>query len=242
MLLRSYSTPGIPWLGASERRTLAQLIGHLQGEVGATVVHGEDDPFHLKMAVQVTGAELDAGHQIRDSLQGVVFTLHRDQDPVRSHERIDRQQLKRGGTVDADVVVVTVELIQRFFQNIFALFRVDQLHRGGGELLARGNHIPILGMYHAGLGRNGADQHIVGVRAAAFGHAHAGTRVALRITVDQQNTFSERVERGTEVHTGGRFADAALLICQCQYFCHVFLLSDCVSYYISITRGFQCFT
>ena len=55
--IRSYATPGFPWLGASDRRTLRgidrfvdlctevflQLKRHLLRQIGSRVVHSHDD-------------------------------------------------------------------------------------------------------------------------------------------------------------------------------------------------------
>ena len=64
------------------------------------------------------------------------------------------------------------------------------------------------------------NQHIVDVRRTAFFDAHAGTGISLRITVDQKNTFSGKRERSTEVDTAGGLSDTALLIGECNDFCH----------------------
>ena len=64
------------------------------------------------------------------------------------------------------------------------------------------------------------DEHVIDVGAAAFSDAHAGTGISLRITVDQKNAFSGERQRGTEIDAAGGLPDAALLVGECNDFCH----------------------
>ena len=64
------------------------------------------------------------------------------------------------------------------------------------------------------------DEHVINVGAAAFSYAHAGTGISLRITVNQKNTFSGEGERGTEIDATGGLPHAALLVGECNDFCH----------------------
>jgi len=65
------------------------------------------------------------------------------------------------------------------------------------------------------------DQAGVNVGLLAF-LCNAVTRggIALRVKVNHENLFAQRSHAGRKVDAGGRFANAALLVCDCNYFCH----------------------
>jgi hypothetical protein len=45
-------------------------------------------------------------------------------------------------------------------------------------------------------------------------------RMRLRIEINQTHALPQIGQRGAQVHGGGRFADAAFLICNADYLCH----------------------
>ena len=64
------------------------------------------------------------------------------------------------------------------------------------------------------------DEHVVDVGSTAFFDAHAGAGISLRITVDQKNAFSGESQRSTEIDTTGCLSHSALLVGECNDFCH----------------------
>ena len=64
------------------------LLRHLEGEVGAAVVHGQQQPLQVNPGVQPPLDNADGGQKIAQPLQGVVLTLHRHQDGVRRAETV----------------------------------------------------------------------------------------------------------------------------------------------------------
>ena len=71
----------------------AQLSGNLRGQIHTSVVHREHQPLDLQTSVEALGAHLNARQQIRQSLERVIFALHRHQHAIRRHQRIYGQQL-----------------------------------------------------------------------------------------------------------------------------------------------------
>ena len=124
------------------------------------------------------------------------------------------------GTVHENVVVLAVELIDRVFEHEFAPVGVDELHRGGGQLLGGRDHVSELSGYDALRRAFVRDQHVVCIRARGFRHAHAGACVSLGVTVHQQYLFVHQVQRRRKVYAGRGLADAALLVRDCNDFCH----------------------
>ena len=116
-----------------------------------------------------------------------------------------------------------------------------QLFAGGGQLLARWDHVAVGRAHDAVRGAPAFDQHVVCIGARGFADAHAGAGVALRIPVDEQHALAEHVQRAAEVDAAGRLSDAALLICKSNDLCHKNLpVSFDESHYSSKKRRFQC--
>src|SRR5690606_4375219 len=72
----------------------ADVLLHRIRQAGAPVVHGEEDGGHLERRVEVVLHELDVVGQLLHTLQRVVLALDRDQDLLRGHQRVDREQAK----------------------------------------------------------------------------------------------------------------------------------------------------
>jgi hypothetical protein len=83
---------------------LAHLFDDLVREVGAGIVHREQDRRDCQLGVEVTLDELDVVEELRETLQGVVLALDRDEYFLCGDERVDRQKSERGRAVDEDVV------------------------------------------------------------------------------------------------------------------------------------------
>ena len=84
---------------------VAHLLGHLLREVGARVVHGQQDRGEPQVGVEVLLDQFDVAEQLRETLECVVLALDRDEHLARGDERVDRQQPERRRAVDEDVVV-----------------------------------------------------------------------------------------------------------------------------------------
>ena len=90
----------------------------------------------------------------------------------------------------------------------------------GRQLFAGRDHIAVIRMYYAVQCGDLIDQQVVGVGPGGLFYAHAGGSVSLRITVCQQNLFSQQRKRGAEIDTAGGFSYPAFLICKCNNLCH----------------------
>ncbi len=81
-----------------------ELGAHLVGEIVPGIEHGPQDAFELQGLVHCGADLLDGGKQGRQALQRVVLALHWNQHAVRCYQRIHRQHVERGRTVDQDDV------------------------------------------------------------------------------------------------------------------------------------------
>ena len=69
---------------------LAHFVHDLVGQLRAAVIHGHDDALHGQLRVQALVAHLDAAHEVGNTLERIVFALHRDEHAVGRDERVDR--------------------------------------------------------------------------------------------------------------------------------------------------------
>lgn len=76
---------------------VTDLVGDVVGQAGPAVEHGQEDGRDLQVGVEV---ELDQFHvlqELTESLQRVVLALDGDEDLLRGHERVDREQPQARG-------------------------------------------------------------------------------------------------------------------------------------------------
>ena len=172
------------------------------------------------MGIQRAADDADGVHQIAEALQGKILTLHRHQNGVRSAQGVQGQQLQGRGAVDKDEVVVLFHLVQRVLQQKFPALHADELNAGTGQSLVGGKHVAILGMYHGVPGGDVRDQHFINALGDGLVHAHAGCGIGLGVEVAQQHPFAPFRQGGGQIHAGGSFPNTALLVHDCNGFCH----------------------
>ena len=151
----------------------ADIVGDLIGQLGAPVVHRQDDGGDVQLRVQVRLDHLDVAQQLAHALEGVVLALDRDQHLGRGHERVDGEQAQRRRAVDEDVVeVVVLEFGERGAQPAFARHHADQFDLGARQVDG-GRHaeqaLAVRAALQRVLQRDLADQHLVGRRGALAG-------------------------------------------------------------------------
>src|SRR5690606_4996318 len=54
---------------------VTDLLGHILGQLGSAVIHGEDDTTDLQLRVETAGDQLDVAEQLAQTLQRVVLAL-----------------------------------------------------------------------------------------------------------------------------------------------------------------------
>jgi hypothetical protein len=63
-------------------KKLPQVVGDLAGEVGAVIVHGEQDAFDGQRGVEGIADMIDGIHEFGDAFEGEELALDGDQDGV----------------------------------------------------------------------------------------------------------------------------------------------------------------
>jgi len=73
---------GITVRKTSSAKKLPQVVGDLAGEVGAVIVHGEQDAFDGQRGVEGIADMIDGIHEFGDAFEGEELALDGDQDGV----------------------------------------------------------------------------------------------------------------------------------------------------------------
>ena len=189
------------------------LLGHLHGQVGAAVVHGQQQTLDLDGRVQPAFDNADGGDQVAQALQGIVLTLDGHQDRVGGAQAVQGEKLQRGRAVDENEVIVIGHLGQSFLQEKLPIGHPDHFHGGTGQRFVGREHMGVGGLHDGLLHRGTADEHIVdGGEHCSLVYAEARGGIALGVKVADQHTSTGRLKAGAQTDTAGGLAHAAFLI------------------------------
>ena len=87
-------------------KMLQQLGRHFGRQSASSIVHGSQQPLDVEIGVDHIPHVLHGPHQVREPLQGIVFTLHGDQNAIRRHQRIERQNIEGRRTVNHHKMII----------------------------------------------------------------------------------------------------------------------------------------
>ncbi len=118
--------------------------GDSLGEVGAVVVHGEDDAFDDEAGIEGLADALDGIEQLADAFEGEVLGLHGDEDGVGCDEGVEGEKVERGRAIEDDDVKLVADGLQGVTQAVFAEFGVDELDIGADEMLGGRDDLELL--------------------------------------------------------------------------------------------------
>ena len=165
-------------------KVLANLLGHLGGEVGSAIEHGQCHAKNFKPGIHPLFHHPQGAHKVAEPLQGEILALHRHQNPVRRAQAIQRQQLQRWGAVNKNNVVVFFCPEQGFFQLALPVLRSDQFNSRTGQIRRRGEYVAVIGVNHRFFQGNVVDGHIVGgIFDSSFIQSQTGCGVGLWVKV-----------------------------------------------------------
>jgi len=195
----------------------------LFGEGGAFVGHGGEDAEELEVGVHGFFEEGDGFEQLADAFEGVEFGLDGENEVVGGDEGVDSEEGERGRAVDNNIVIVGADFVDDFFKlGEFLVgfvefdFGVGELGDGGGE-----DEAFIFGGDEDFLDGGGAGEDFDhGFLEGGFVDAEAAGGVALGVKIEEEGLLACPGEEISEVDTGGRLADAAFLVGDCDYLRH----------------------
>lgn len=172
-----------------------EVLGDLLGEIGAVVVHGENDTFEGEAGVEGLADAVERAHEFGDAFEGEVFGLHGNEKSGSGDERVEGEKVERGGTVEKDEGVVSADGVDGVAELVLAAVEIDQLDGGADEIFAAGNELESIDLGGESRLCNGgvADEDVVdAVAGFVAGEAEATGAVGLRITVDQERLSPSR--------------------------------------------------
>ena len=205
-----------------------QLIAHLLLQSNARVKHHAQQANDAQVVVEVGLHLLDGVDQIGQPFQSKVFALHGHDHTIGAAKAVECQHGQRRRTVDQYEVVVGVDLGQRVFQPPLTALQFDQLNFRTGELpIGAQNVVPTprcnqLVAAHSGLGNGGRlQQYVINTqRQTALVHAGPHRGIALGIKIHHQDALAQLGQTGGQIHRGGGFANATLLVGNTKDFGH----------------------
>src|SRR6266481_4103916 len=106
----------------SSKKT-AQVGSHLPGKAGPLVVHRQKDAFNLEARIQCAPNAHQCVQEFRDTLQGKILALDRDQDSIGGNERVQGQQVECRRAIEDDKSVSFPQRLEEGLQLVFATFR-----------------------------------------------------------------------------------------------------------------------
>jgi len=189
--------------------------GNSLGEVGAVVIHGEDDTFDEKAGIQGLADAFDGVEELAYTFEGKILSLHGHEYGIGGDEGVEGKKVERGRAVEDDHVKLVADLLKGVAEAVFAIFGVDQLDVSSDEVLGRGNHLELLD------GRGLKEiwglevSHEKGVGALAVGvllEAESGGGVGLGVAIDEEGTDAAGGEAGGEVDAGSGFPYSTFLV------------------------------
>ena len=104
-----------------------QLLGHLNGQVGSTVEHGQQHALERQLRVHVFLDHAHGRHQLAQSLERVILALERNQKAVRCAQAVERQQAERRRAVDEHIIVFVLDLVEHELEPRLAVIHCDQI-------------------------------------------------------------------------------------------------------------------
>jgi hypothetical protein len=192
-----------------------EVFSDLLGEVGAVVVHGEEDAFEGEGGVEDLGDAVEGGHELGDAFEGEVLGLHGDEETVGGDEGVEGEEVEGGGAVEEDEGVVVADGGEGVAEAILAAVLADELDVGADEVFAARDEGEIgdFGGNDDVVGGGVAHEEVVDAEAGfVAGEAEASGGVGLGVAVYKEGRETFEGEGGGEVDGGGGFADTTFLV------------------------------
>jgi hypothetical protein len=191
----------------------------LAGEVGAVIEHGQENAFDVEGMAKGIANAVDCIHELGNPFKGKELALDRHEDRIGGDEGVQSEEIEGWGAVDENVLVVTANLLKTLAEAELAVGKVDQLKIGGDEVLIRRDEMKAIKVSgNDGAGGWGVSKEDV-IEAGAvgiFGDTEAGSRVALGVGIDDEDSKVAGCQGGCQVDGSGGFADPAFLVSNCK--------------------------
>ena len=200
------------------------MVAHLRDDVlrqtGDGIDHREDDAVQFEIGIDAAADAVDGAGDERQAVHRQKFRLDRDEDAVGSDERTGHHHAERRRAVENDVIERTRLLDRRkgaadHFQPVFAH---PEFKFGAGEIDFGRNDVEIrpFGRFDDIGDRLLAGQHRIKRNSLSLLQPEPERSVSLGIQVHHQHRTVAGGECRGEIDDRRRFADAALLVGDCD--------------------------
>jgi hypothetical protein len=184
---------------------------------------------HGQSGIEAVPDLINRGQQLRQSLEREKLALQRHQHGMRGRHRVHCEKIEGGRAIEENIgealvsqnlVLLLREHIECFLEAIGAIRTRRDFEFEPHEIECRRRDEEA---GNPGFPENGAEalmsaQDVVGGNFAAFPvDSKARGGIALRIEIDDEHSFSDRGERGSEIDGGRGLADPAFLIGKHEY-------------------------
>ena len=159
--------------------------------------------------------EVDRGDQLRQSFEGVVLTLDRNEDRIGRGQCVHRHESERWRAVQQDVVVVVCNGGDEACEAALPLGEWGKLDVGARQSYRGWNDVESLdASWHRNVGEARGVNHRVVDGALDLGlvEPEPAGGVALGVQVDDENALAGEGQICRQVDHRGRLADAAFLV------------------------------
>ena len=209
---------------------VAQVGGHLAGQVGPVVEHGEQDALDFERVVEGFADAVDGVHEFGDAFQGEEFALDGDEDGIGGDQGVEGEEVEGRGAIDQDEVVVVADFGEAFAEAELAVGEVDQFEVGADQVLVGGDDVETFeiggadGVLEVGVAQKDVvEAGFVGI----FGDAEAAGGVALGVGIDDQDPDVIGGQGGGEIDGGRGLPDSAFLVGNCEYSAQAVMVACC---------------
>ena len=100
-----------------------QVGGHLAGEVGPVIVHGEENAFDGEGVLEGLANAVDGVHEFGDAFQGEELALDGDEDGIGGDQGVEGEQVEGGRAIDQDELVVVADFGEAVAEAVLAAGR-----------------------------------------------------------------------------------------------------------------------
>ncbi len=195
----------------------ADFLGDLAGEVGAHVVHSQENAADVEAIVDAGLFELlDHAENLAEAFHGEIFALEGDEEIIRRGEAVHRDEAEGGRAVEDDgAEALGVHQGAKDFAELDeVIVFLAELDFDGGEVNFGGDEKKIFLAGGENLVGGGAFAVKGAVKAAAgfLVKAEAAGGVGLGVEVYKEGRDTAAGEAEGEVDRRGGFADAAFLV------------------------------
>lgn len=199
---------------------VAQQGINIAGIVCSVVHHRQKDAADLQFGVDLASHLADSLQELFQPLCGQILRLNGNKDVIRRCQRIDGQHPKGGHTVDENVIVFVLQHIKVLLEHRLSAHHIEQGDFHTSQLDTGGKNVYALGMVQDALSRFDGlvvDRLAQNIRESLgqffrLCEAETDRETALRIAVNEKYLLSLAGQSDTEVGTGSRLANAALLV------------------------------